>query len=61
MASPVTIDADLCENGQTCIAVCPEDVFALRDGRVVVAEPSRCTACFDCAENCSSGAIEIDC
>ncbi|RMF75355.1 MAG: 4Fe-4S dicluster domain-containing protein [Acidobacteria bacterium] len=56
----VEIDSDLCENSQTCEAVCPEDVFAIENGLVKVVSSADCTLCWKCVENCSSGAIRLD-
>ncbi len=58
--STVSIDLDLCDNEQLCEAICPEGVFRIEDGTVIVAAPSACTLCFKCAENCPAGAIELD-
>lgn len=60
MGTVISIDTDLCENEQQCEAVCPENVFAIDRGIIVVANPSECTICFKCAEVCSNGAIELD-
>jgi len=56
----VSIDADLCDDTQACVAVCPMDVFAIVDGRAAVANLSECNLCMKCIENCPEGAIEVD-
>ncbi len=56
----VEIDRDVCENSQNCEAICPADVFEIRNGIVEVVRPTECTACFLCVENCPSGAIDVD-
>ncbi len=56
----VEIDFDLCDNTQACEAVCPTSVFEILDGRVRVAEPSECTYCMKCVENCPAGAVTVD-
>ncbi len=56
----VQIDPDLCENTQTCEAVCAPGVFVIENDRVVVRWPQECTACFRCVELCPAGAIAID-
>lgn len=58
--STVEIDPDLCDNTQSCEAVCPMDVFEIRDGRVVVARSADCSACFKCVEACPAGAVNVD-
>jgi NAD-dependent dihydropyrimidine dehydrogenase PreA subunit len=56
----VEIDYELCENTQSCEAVCPFGVFEIVDGRSVVTAAGECTACFKCVEMCPGGAIDID-
>ena len=60
MPNRVSIDAELCDNTQACVAVCPMDVFALEDGRAVVANVSECSLCMKCIDNCPEGAIEVE-
>lgn len=56
----VYINPNLCENHQLCIEVCPEGVFEIERGRVVVKKPDECTICYLCVENCPSGAITVE-
>lgn len=56
----VVINPNICDNNQLCIDVCPEDVFEIERGKVVVKNPENCTECFLCVENCPTGAITID-
>lgn len=56
----IRIDGDTCEQSGACIQVCPEDVFEEDLGRVRVLNPQKCTECWLCVDNCSSGAVELD-
>ena len=56
----VTIDYDICDNTQACVAVCPMDVFEIEEGRAVVKYSSECTGCMKCIENCPEGAVDVD-
>ncbi len=56
----VKIDPDTCENHQVCREVCPEDVFELRAGKIVVARAEHCTECWLCVQNCPVGAVTIE-
>lgn len=60
MSAMVEIDDELCDNTQTCEAVCPVDVFEIKASRIVVVRPNACIACFKCVELCPSGAVTVD-
>ncbi len=60
MSTVVEIDYEVCENTQSCEAVCAPGVFEIKGGVVAVVRPNECTACFKCVELCPSGAITID-
>lgn len=55
----VRIDYDLCENSGVCVQVCPEDVIDTRNGQSMIVQPTKCTECWVCVENCATGAVEI--
>jgi NAD-dependent dihydropyrimidine dehydrogenase PreA subunit len=56
----ITLDIDLCEGTGVCEQVCPEDVFEHTDGKTRIVQPSACTDCFICVENCVASALTID-
>ncbi len=43
-----------------CVEVCPHEVFAVDDGKVLVADVGACMECGACATNCPAGAISVD-
>ena len=53
------IDLDLCDATGVCTQVCPEDVLVFRNGQPAVIQPDKCTECWICVENCTSGSIDI--
>jgi NAD-dependent dihydropyrimidine dehydrogenase PreA subunit len=55
----IRIDLDLCDSTSVCTQVCPEDVLEFRNGQPTVARVEKCTECWICVENCTSGAIDI--
>lgn len=58
MPIPVTIQEELCTGCGLCLAVCPDDAFALAGGRATVAG-SRCLACGHCLAVCPAGAVTV--
>jgi ferredoxin-like protein FixX len=42
-----------------CVAVCPQAVFALTNGRAVLADRGACIECGACARNCEPQAIQV--
>ncbi len=60
MPNSVSINPDLCDNTQNCVAVCPMEVFAVVDGRAVVANVSECSLCMKCIDHCPEGAVEVE-
>ena len=58
MPKPV-IDYKKCNSCGTCIDVCPMDVFAKENGKVVVKKPEACIGCRACEVQCPKGAIKI--
>ncbi len=58
MPKPV-IDYKKCTTCKTCIDVCPMDVFAEENGKVVVKKPKDCIGCKACEVQCPEKAIEV--
>ena len=56
----VTIDYKKCYGSKKCMDVCPSDVFALKDKKVVVAKPQECIACKSCETSCPKKAITVE-
>lgn len=52
-------DAEKCNRCQKCIEVCPHEVFALEDKRVVIRDIDACMECGACAGNCEPGALKV--
>ena len=58
----VKIDTAKCDNGGTCIPVCPKHVFAKEGNKVKVVDEKACILCMACADPavCRTRAIKID-
>lgn len=56
----VTIFPNWCKGCKLCVEFCPMDVLEQGDdGRVIVAQPERCTACRWCELHCPDFAIFV--
>jgi adenylylsulfate reductase, subunit B len=53
------VDKKKCTGCGTCISVCPNSVFTLKDGKSVVERPEDCVECMACVENCPVEAIKL--
>ncbi|MBN1109804.1 MAG: DNA-directed RNA polymerase subunit D [Methanomassiliicoccales archaeon] len=56
----VTIDRSKCDNGGSCIRVCPAHVMAYKEREVQVVDNDACILCQDCVEACRTGAIKVE-
>jgi len=58
MPHPV-INYKKCKTCQTCIDVCPMEVFAKEGDKVIVKKPKECIGCKACEVQCPEKAIEV--
>ncbi|HUT27130.1 MAG TPA: DNA-directed RNA polymerase subunit D [Methanomassiliicoccales archaeon] len=56
----VTIDQDKCDNGGSCIKVCPKQVMSFKDRNVQVIDNDACVLCGDCIKVCRTNAISVE-
>ena len=56
----VKIDFSKCDQGGTCIDVCPKKVFAKKDGKMSVENEAACTMCKACVDVCKTKAVKIE-
>jgi len=52
-------NAEACTGCGMCTRVCPQEVFRIEDGRVVLADRDACMECGACAKNCPAEAISV--
>jgi DNA-directed RNA polymerase subunit D len=45
---------------ETCIEVCPVDVFKIEKGKIVVKDEEACIYCMLCEESCGEGCVKVD-
>lgn len=58
----VKIDSAKCDNGGTCIPICPKHVFAKENGKVKVVDERSCILCMACTDPhiCKEKAIKVE-
>ena len=47
------------DGDETCIEVCPADVFKIEKGKIVVKDLEACIFCMLCEESCGEGCIKV--
>ncbi|MGB9703096.1 MAG: 4Fe-4S dicluster domain-containing protein [Candidatus Micrarchaeia archaeon] len=55
----IIIDSKKCIGCGTCVAVCPNQVFEMKNGKSVAVHSEKCVLCQACIMNCPVGAIKI--
>ena len=60
MAWQITVDNEKCEGCESCIEVCPTDVYEMNDGKADPVNMDECLGCESCIEVCEQEAITID-
>ena len=59
MPKPI-IDQNKCTKCNTCVEVCPVDVFEKKDDKIVVSKPDDCIGCKACESQCPVEAIKVE-
>ena len=53
------LEPEACIGCGMCLTVCPQAVFALKQGRARICEQDACMECGACMLNCPAGAIRV--
>ncbi|MBD3314010.1 4Fe-4S dicluster domain-containing protein [Candidatus Woesearchaeota archaeon] len=53
------VDDKKCTGCNTCIEICPMEVFVLEGTKAVVKRPDQCIGCRACESQCPENAIRI--
>ena len=56
----ITIDKEKCSGCGNCVSVCPQEIFAMEDGKSVAKRPEDCLGCRACETACPKGAIKVE-
>jgi NAD-dependent dihydropyrimidine dehydrogenase PreA subunit len=57
---PPEIDLDFCIGCGICVAVCPQNILGLKEGRATVLNPNNCTICGKCLKECPARAVTLN-
>ena len=55
----VVVDPELCDGCESCVDICPSEVFKMQDGLSVPVNVEDCTGCESCVEECHNDAITV--
>ncbi|MCL5945486.1 MAG: 4Fe-4S binding protein [Planctomycetes bacterium] len=55
----IEIDEKKCTNCGECVNICPNEVYKLQDGKVIVANAGECSNCQSCVSVCEPQAITV--
>ena len=56
----ITIDQKLCDQCQECVDICPKNILAIKDKKLIVTDLDQCTLCKSCMERCETKAISVE-
>ncbi len=56
----IEVDNKKWNGEETCIEVCPTDVFKIEKGKIVVKDLEACIFCMMCEEACGEGCVKVD-
>ena len=56
----VIVDPEKCEGCESCVDICPVDVFELQDEKAVPVNADECMGCESCIEVCEQDAITVE-
>ena len=60
LARPI-VDTEICDGCEECVEQCPQDIFAIVDGKAQpVHAPEECIDCDVCLAACTSDAITVE-
>ena len=55
----IVIDETKCNNCGECVKICPNEIYKIVNGKVVVGDTSECSNCQSCISMCEPQAITL--
>jgi NAD-dependent dihydropyrimidine dehydrogenase PreA subunit len=56
----ITVDHDKCTGCESCVDICPFDVYEMQNEKSVPVRPEDCEGCMSCVESCPEEAIVVE-
>ncbi|MBU0536085.1 MAG: ferredoxin family protein [Nanoarchaeota archaeon] len=53
------VDNNKCTGCNSCVEICPMEVFVLENKKALVKKPGQCIGCHACESQCPESAIKI--
>lgn len=56
----IDVDNEKCTGCESCVDICPFDVFEMQDEKSVPVRVEECEGCMSCVESCPEEAITVE-
>ena len=56
----ITVDNEKCTGCESCVDICPFEVFEIQDEKSVAVKAEDCEGCMSCVEACPEEAIAVE-
>ena len=56
----IVVDKEKCTGCESCVDICPFEVFELVDEKSEPARPGDCEGCMSCVESCPENCLTVE-